>query len=327
MTKKLSKPNDLSHRQAAIYVRVSSEEQRDGHSLDEQLYQCREFCKRREFDVAAEYVEVESAKNVTDRAQFRAMIDDAQAGQFAVIVCHKLDRFSRDVTEGLLTLKDLARYGVAFISASEDFDFSTPIGEVMLTLLLAFARMYRRNLIGETTKGKQGRARKGLSNATRPPFGYQRTDGHDVPDSDGPVAHEAFERYAAADFIDLQIAEWLNRQSKVTRGTWGSRPFSKDTVRAMLTNPYYAGFVTYRGLVDRENDKRERIRRSKRDVTLIPGTHEALISRELFEKCQAVRAVRGHNYAGRKPAHNRVYWCRALPTVRIVAHHYAVHSG
>jgi site-specific DNA recombinase len=293
---------------AAIYVRVSSEEQADGHSLDEQLYQCREFCKRRDMAVEVEYIEVESAKNVTDRDQFQTMIQDAEAGRFAVIVTHKLDRFSRDVVDGLTVLKGLARYGVAFISATEDFDFSTPMGEVMLTLLLAFARMYRRNLIGETTKGKQGRARKGISNATRPPFGYTRdASGHDVPDAEADTAREMFERYATGDYSDFQIAEWLNAQGKVTCGTWGSQPFSKDTVRAMLMNPFYCGDVRYRGLVDRENEHRERMRRSKRETKVIQGVHEALISRELFEKCQAVRAARGHSYAGRKPAHSRVY--------------------
>lgn len=292
---------------AAIYVRVSSEEQREGHSLGEQQRLCREFCARRGYSVIAEYTEVESAKNVTDRPEFQRMIADARAGRFSVIVCHKLDRFSRDVVDGLLTLKDLMRYGVSFVSSSEDFDFTTPVGEVVLTLLLAFARWYRRNLIGETTKGKQGRARKGLSNATTPPFGYRRVDGRDVPGEDAPLVREMFERYATGEYTDLQIAEWLNSLGRTTTGNWGARPFSKDTVREMLQNPFYAGWVVYRGLVDRENDRRERLRRGRRDLTLIPGQHEALITQELFDRCQMVRKARGRRYAGRGPAQGRIY--------------------
>jgi hypothetical protein len=105
----------------------------------------------------------------------------------------------------------------------------------------------------------------------------------------------------------LQIAEWLNDQGKKTTGTWGERPFSKDTVRAILMNPFYCGDVVYRGLEDRENDKRERQRRSKRDAVRMRGLHEPLISRELFEKCQQIRAARGRKYAGRKASVNRVY--------------------
>ncbi|MDW8396879.1 MAG: recombinase family protein, partial [Anaerolineae bacterium] len=292
---------------AAIYVRVSSEEQTDGHSLDEQQLRCREFCQRRGYHIVAEYVEVESAKNIADRPQFQRMIADARAGRFRVIVCHKLDRFSRDVVDGLTVLKDLTQYGVAFTSASEEFDFTTPVGEMVLTLLLAFARWYRRNLIAETTKGKQGRARKGMTNASVLPFGYKRDEsGQPVPSEDAPVVREMFERYSTGLFTDLQIAEWLNGLGKTTNGVWGKRPFSRDTVRAMLLNPFYAGWVVYRGLSDRENARRERMRQSKRAVKLIPGQHEPIISRELYERCQAIRGLR-RRAAGRPAAGDRVY--------------------
>jgi len=66
-----------------------------------------------------------------------------------------------------------ARLGVGYVSASEQFDFTTPIGKVMLVMLAAFAEWYLDNLSAETKKGKRARAEKGLWNGN-PPFGYRR---------------------------------------------------------------------------------------------------------------------------------------------------------
>jgi hypothetical protein len=65
----------------------------------------------------------------------------------------------------------------------------------------------------------------------------------------------------------------LNQASYRTSGNWGQRLFTADTVMAMLQNRFYLGEVKYQGVWQ-------------------PGRHEALISRELFEKCQAIRATR-----------------------------------
>jgi hypothetical protein len=75
----------------------------------------------------------------------------------------------------------------------------------------------------------------------------------------------------------------------------------------MLMNPFYAGFVGYRGMSGDETATGKRKRRSKRDWQWVKGTHEPLISEELFERCQQVRLARGRHWAGRRPARSRVY--------------------
>jgi site-specific DNA recombinase len=155
----------------AIYTRVSSEEQVDGYSLSAQEEQARRFAEFKGWTVVALYEEPGRSGKSDLRPVFQQMIRDAEAHQFDVILVHKLDRFSRNVLDVLSYLKRLHQYDVSFTSVTEDFDFTTPMGRMLLTLLAAFAEWYLSNLSHETAKGKAERARKGDWNGTLP-FGY-----------------------------------------------------------------------------------------------------------------------------------------------------------
>jgi hypothetical protein len=77
----------------------------------------------------------------------------------------------------------------------------------------------------------------------------------------------------------------------------------------MLSNAFYAGFVPYRGLSDAKSDDGKRHRRnSKRATTWTPGTHEPIISVDLFERCQQVKAKRKAAFlGGQRPAQHRTF--------------------
>jgi site-specific DNA recombinase len=104
-----------------------------------------------------------SGKNAL-RPEFQQLTRDANAGLFDVIIVHKLDRFSRSVVDMFSYLKGLKVVNSSLVSVTEDFDFTTPIGKVLLALLSAFAEWYLDNLGNEITKGKKERARQGYWN-------------------------------------------------------------------------------------------------------------------------------------------------------------------
>jgi site-specific DNA recombinase len=80
-------------------------------------------------------------------------------------VVHKLDRFSRNLVDVLVTLDDLQKKGVSFVSATEAIlDFTTQIGRFILLVLAFFAQWYVENLSAETTKGQKERFEQGLCN-------------------------------------------------------------------------------------------------------------------------------------------------------------------
>lgn len=158
---------------AVDYRRVSSEEQATGgFSLSAQSGANRRFIEESKgWIYAGSYEDPGRSGKTIYRPAFQQMLEDAKAGAFDVIVVHKIDRFSRSLTDFLLVLRQLKECNVRFVSVTEDIDFTTPIGELILVVLAWLAQWYLENLRAETSKGKRERARKGHWNGTLP-FGY-----------------------------------------------------------------------------------------------------------------------------------------------------------
>ena len=267
---------------AAIYARVSSEEQVQGYSLDAQLRACRQFASAHDWEVAHEFVEEgRSARtdDVNKRPQFKLMMDEALTGGFEVIVVHKLDRFSRNLRVTLEHFERLAEANVSFTSITENMDFSSPWGKFALTMLGGLAQLYSDNLGLEVKKGKAERKAQGLYNGLLP-FGMMKgEDGVPVVDSETFPGLEMAFQLAASGKSDKQIAVALNRDSYRTAGNQGNRLFSKDTVRGMLTNRFYLGTI-------RSNNE------------WLPAKHNAVIDEHVFLAASDARK-RNNNNSGK----------------------------
>lgn len=298
---------------AALYARVSTDEQAEhGYSIDAQRDACRAFATVRGWAAGQEYVDAGFSGGKSDRPAWQQMIADARAGTFQVLIVHKLDRFSRDVLAGLRVIADLRAAGVSFVSVSEQMDFTTPMGGVMLTMLLAFAQLYREQLRLEVTKGKTQKAKNGRSNANRPPFGYVRVDGRDVIDP--PAAElwrEAVALAAAGETSDVALADWLNAKGARTPA---GKPFTRTAVREMLNNPFYIGLVRWRGLGNSYNPRGDRHRRKRAQTQEYPGEHEPIIDRATWSRLQAVRAKRSGTNRGLPRPQRHQYLLQDLAT-------------
>lgn len=301
---------------ACIYNRVSTEEQLEGYSIGVQDEVNKAFCKARGWEIAYVFNEEgQSGKNFTGRTQWQNVRSLAERKQFDVLVCHKIDRFSRGtIISSLNELEWLRRYQVTFASSSEPLDFTSSHGELMLILFLWFARHYIVNLSTEVTKGRKARAMSGRANSTHPPFGYVRNDaGDDMPvDALRGVITEMFTR-AAGDAQhprgegDTSISWWLNG---LGHRTFEGKPFSRSSVREMLVNRFYIGQVGYAGLAPGEVGERKR--NSRRTQAWMPGLHEPMVSEELFRASLAARKRR-HVRGGARPVlPYRVYLLREI---------------
>jgi len=295
---------------ACIYVRVSTEEQLEGYSIGVQLEVCRSFCLARGWTIVFELAEEgQSAKNFKGRTKWQEVRRQAEHKQFDVLVCHKIDRFSRGtILTSLNELSWLRRSDVTFASATEPLDFTSSYGELMLMMFLWFARHYIVNLSAEVTKGRKARVQAGLSNATHPPFGYTRNKaGQDVPvKALTPVVVEMFER-SAGGAGDTAIAWWLN---ELGHRTFENKLFTRTSVREMLVNRFYVGEVGYAGLAPGEVGERKRNSRRRQDW--YAGQHPGIISVDLFSQVKAARKKR-HILRGARPVlPYRVYLLRTL---------------
>ena len=278
---------------AGLYARVSREEQAEGYSIEAQLDAMRRFCTDRGWQIVGEYIEPGVSGTTGDRPAFQRVLHDAQQGKLDVLLTHQLDRFYRNLLEQLQTMGRLGEWKVAYVSGTEQIDYSTPQGKLFMSMLGAFNEYYVANLSRETRKGKRARARAGKSNASIAPYGYRRTaEGVYVIDPDeAPVVVLVFESYAEGRYSDYDMAGILNRAGYPPSKRAKSGRWTREAVRYMLTNPFYVGMV-------RHGDD------------LFPGQHEALIDRDLWDRVQAIRRERGKGKGGKRT--DRVYLLTGL---------------
>lgn len=267
---------------AVLYARVSTEEQagKDHFSIDAQLNEMREFAQERNWEIVGEFVDEGISGTKRDRPQLNAILQVARKRGCEVIIAHELSRLSRSVYHTLDIFDQLGKYQVGFVSVKEpEFDFTDPSKRFFLTIITAINEYYIHLLQTHTRKSKRERSRQGLYNASIMPIGYDHSGDAKKPaiinKKDAKIIRLAFENYASGRFSDIAIADLLNQKGYRNRA--GAR-FSKDLVSEIITNPFYMGKVTYR--------------KDESEVEIFDGQHEAIVSEELWEKCQAVRASR-----------------------------------
>lgn len=142
----------------ALYARVSTSLKLDRQDPTTQLLPLREFCRRRGWEIAAEYVDDLSA--VKYRPRYEEMLADAYRRRFDIIVVVRLDRIFRSVEEFVRTVRRLNQYGVRFLCTDQpiDTDRTDPAGQLLMTIIAAVAE-FERTLISERVKAGIQRAR------------------------------------------------------------------------------------------------------------------------------------------------------------------------
>lgn len=142
---------------AALYARVSS---RDQATIPDQLADLRDYCEREKWKVAAEFSDVISGRRNT-RPQRDKLIKETYKGRYDVVLVWKLDRWSRNVLDALMTVAELTRLNVAFVSYREKLDLTTPTGRAMAQMIAVFAELEREMIVDRIKSGVQKAREKG----------------------------------------------------------------------------------------------------------------------------------------------------------------------
>ena len=132
----------MDTRIAAIYPRQSVDK-RDSVSIESQI----EFCKYElKGESYREYPDKGYSGKNTDRPHFQEMVRDIEQGLISKVVVYKLDRISRSIIDFANMMEFFQKYNVEFVSATEKFDTSTPMGRAMLNICIVFAQLERETI-------------------------------------------------------------------------------------------------------------------------------------------------------------------------------------
>ncbi|MGU3471881.1 recombinase family protein [Paenibacillus sp. D51F] len=268
---------------AVLYVRVSSEEQVEGYSIDGQLDALRERCCLNKIPIIKEYVDAgRSAKSIKGREALQKLLADAERGEFQFVYVWKLNRLARNMQDLLYMLNIFNKNNVSIESLTEEIKTDSAMGNFIVQMLGATAELERGQICENVQLGVQERNRQGRWNSGNMVLGYS---WHRQPKLGQPqleiVAEEAdlvrhiFQLYA--DGLGLKaITNRLNREGFRTKK---GLSFGIAAVRGILTNPNYIGKIRIG----------TSLRRSKPgiEVQLADGEQEPIVSQELWDKVQS----------------------------------------
>lgn len=288
-------------RKCVIYIRVSSERQVQGYSLEGQKRYLKEWAEFEGMDVSEIYVEPgKSGKSITGREVFQKMLDDISSGSVDTdyVVVFKLSRFGRNAKDILNSLTFIQRYGVNLICKEDGLDSGTSMGKMMITILGAVAEMERENILTQTMLGREEKAKQGGWNGGFAPYGYELVNGSLIKKEDeAKIVELIFDKFVYGGMGYSTIAGYLNRQGvqRMPSPNSHGRKFSDWStyqIKRVLENPVYTGRIAF-GKTRQEKipGTENEYRRVKKQEYIISDTvvHEALVTDELFEKAQAKR--------------------------------------
>src|ERR1700678_2100063 len=136
-----------------LYSRVSTFDQ---HTIPLQIRALREYAARRGWTIAMQVKEVGSG--AAERELREKLLDSARRREIDVVLVWRLDRWGRSLVDLVVTLKELAELGVAFVSLTEALDLTTPTGRAMVGLLSVFAA-FEHDIIRERIRAGIAEAR------------------------------------------------------------------------------------------------------------------------------------------------------------------------
>lgn len=266
----------------AIYARVSTEEQaKEGFSIAAQLQTLRQYAQIYNWEVIDEYVdEGISGKSVKGRPEMKRLIKDVENERFDAVLVWKISRLSRNMLETLMILDKFEKYNVKFISYSENFDTSSPIGRLVLQIMASIAEMERNTLAENVKLGMKQRALEGRWNGGVV-FGYDTVKKELViNEKEAEVVQLIYHMYADGKGLRA-ISNHLNKAGYKTKH---NRYFSINGVAQILDNVIYIGKISW---LKFENWDSKRRKGKNPNPILVEGKHEPIISDELWSVVQA----------------------------------------
>ncbi|USH19785.1 recombinase family protein [Staphylococcus pseudintermedius] len=264
------------------YIRVSTERQVEGYSIEGQITQIEQYCLFNGYELVDIYADRGISGKSMNRPELQRMLNDAKNGKLDCVMVYKTNRLARNTSDLLTIVEELHRQNVEFFSLSERIEVKNSTGKLMLQILASFSEFERNTILENIYTGQHQRALEGYYQGNLP-LGY-----NNIPDNKKELMinqHEAnivkyiFESYAKGHGY-RKIANALNHKGYVTKK---GNPFSISAITYILSNPFYIGKIQFAKYKD-WNEKR---RKGLNDKPVIAqGKHSPIISQDLWDKVQ-----------------------------------------
>ena len=287
----------------AIYTRVSTTDQaREGHSLEEQEKRLRAMCEAKNYKVYKVYTDAGiSGKSADNRPAYQQMMKDMKKGKFNLIMAYKMDRLSRSVIDFENFFNDIKKYNCEVQFIEGNIDTNGASGMMFARILEVFAQFERELIKERTLIGVESAVSKGHFGG-KPPLGYKtKLDDEGkklkewiINEDEAKIVREIFELCASGKTY-FQISNILKEkypkvissirkdketnEEKITYRSW-----TDSSISCILNNKCYMGTYEYRKSLD------------NKETIEIENVVPKIVSEDLFNDCQEMIFRNGRNY-------------------------------
>ncbi|MGB3921734.1 MAG: recombinase family protein [Minisyncoccia bacterium] len=210
----------------------------------------------------------------TDRPAFRRLLADIAAKRIDCVAVYRIDRLSRSFADYVGILKLFEKYGVTFVSVTEQFNTTTPTGRLVLNQLILFSQFERETTAARVLDKIRATRARGAFTGGRCVLGYTVEQKRlIVNDDEAQQVRAIYQLYVERGCLREAVAElrrrgWRNKSITTRAGRQiGGQPFSKNTLSALLRNPLYTGHL-------------------RCGTELVTGAHTPIVEQSLWDAVQ-----------------------------------------
>ena len=274
---------NIEPKRCAVYTRKSHEDglEQEYNSLDAQRDAAKNYIASQKANgwvvVPESYDDGGWSGGNVNRPALQRLMTDIRAGLIDIVVVYKIDRLSRSLTDFAELQTEFDKYGVSFVSVTQEINTSTSSGRMMLNVLMAFAQ-FEREQIAERIRDKLSASKKkGKYVGGLLPLGY-RGDSENMrmlvdPEEAKTVRliYDEYLRTGSPKAVQRLLhdrgvrgREWVSKKGV----RHGGAPLTLAVIRKILQNPIYIGKLRYRGKI-------------------YDGEQDAIIPTELWDRVQS----------------------------------------
>lgn len=305
---------------AAIYARKSVLTE-TGESIENQVRRGIAYCEVKGWDYIIYDKDEGFSGSNTDRPDFERMMRDAENKKFQYIISYKLDRISRSVLDFSDFIEKLNELDIGYISLTENFDTTTPVGRAMMMIIAVFAQLEREQIAERVRDNMIDRAKLGKWNGGPVPFGYDVEKKELIIDGKKKKVSKLVINESEAEKIKKYVEWYLSPGGSIRKNVFRANSLGEKTkagsvwgstqMRRILESPLYVkadedvynyflekgiyivsnkemfngknGIILYN---KRKPYKKTSRKRNKEEWILSVGEHEGIIPGKIFIEVQ-----------------------------------------
>lgn len=295
----------------AAYCRVSTDQEDQQSSLVHQRQYFKEYIERQpDWQLVSIFVdEGFSGTSTQNRPGFQQMLEAARAGKIDLIVTKEVSRFARNTIDTLAHTRELRKQGVGVLFINDNIDTRQNDGEFRLTIMASVAQEESRKISERVKWGQKRSMEQGVVFGCNNMYGYDLKDGKlTIRPEEAEIVRLIYHKFLDEGKGTFVIARELY-EAGIAPPRAKDKPWSSVMILRILRNEKYCGDLLQKKSYTPSFLEHKKVRNDgAEEMVYFPDHHEAIISKDIFERTQAELARRSPTEK-QKARYSSQYWC------------------